>query len=508
MKEKVFMSVDLGTSLIKAAAFTLDGNCISIATEPVRDERPAPGIFIQKGDYIFESVVNCLTTVSNQLGDKVRDVEGIAFTGQMAGAMGVDENFNDVTTFSCSMDSRYLPYANAQREQYADIMYEIGGTSSPVMCSKYSWYKNEFPEEHKRIAKYVMVNGYVIGRLAGLKADDAKIDYSLITWTGLADVKNLKWSDTICKALDINPSILPKIVAPTTIGGYLDAKIADMVGLPSGVPLVVGAGDKIAGCTGAAILDEGETMFEAGSYGAICCNVKDFRLDIKNRNYDIIGTIDPKMYGLHKYIQGSGIVLDWFVESFMREKGDSKADAFAYAESAAKDIIPGSENMMAIGLLSGSAIPFDSELKGMFLGHTLNHTKGHFYHALLESFSYDLMLTVKSLNEQYPEYSNEPVKLIGGGAKSTVWPQMLADVTGRTFQKLRNKDVAPWGAALIAAKAVGAIDDIYSVAKDHVEITETIVPNMDTFERYQPYVRFYERIKQQMSNSYKELSRL
>lgn len=506
MAEKLYMAVDLGTSFIKSGVYSLDGVLLAGQSEPVKDERPSPGIFIQRGEFLYHAVCNCLKSTAECLGARAADVAAIAFTGQMAGSMGVDQNWNDVTTWSCSLDSRYLPYADTQRVRYGQDLFEIGGTSAPVMCSKYEWFKTEFPEEHKRIAKYVMLNGYMIGRLGNVPIEEAKIDYSLITWTGLSDIRRRAWSEKICREIGIPLDMLPEIVPCTTIGGYLDSKTAKTLGLPAGIPLVVGAGDKVSGCTGAAILGEGEKIFEAASYGAISCNVRDVRLDETAKNYDVIGGVDDRSFYVHKYIQGSGISTDWFVNEFVRKEGESVGEAFRRIDSEIAGIGVGSEKMMAIGLLSGSAMPFDSEVRGLFMGHTWAHTKAHFYHALLESFSYDLALTMRSIDKQYPAYAQSPVKIIGGGAKSPVWPQMLADITGRTFERLEREDVALWGAALLAAKSVGDIPDIAEAAKGHVGIKARFLPDGEKHAQYQKHIDLYDTVTRETHGLFRALN--
>ena len=221
MGRPLYMAVDLGTSFVKAGVYATTSECLARFSEPVKDERPGPGMFIQRGDDLFESVLRCLRGVAKELGDDARDVAAIAFTGQMAGSMGVDENWGDVTTWSCSMDSRYLPYADRQRAQFADDLFETGGTNAPVMCSKYVWFKEEFPAEHARIAKYVMLNGYVIGRLSHISVSEAKIDNSLTTWTGMADVRARRWSEKLCDEMGIDRALLPEIVDCTAVGGCL-----------------------------------------------------------------------------------------------------------------------------------------------------------------------------------------------------------------------------------------------------------------------------------------------
>lgn len=501
MNNQLFMAVDLGTSFIKTAVYGLDGVCLAIASEPVQDERPEPGIFLQRGDMLYGSVVRCIQKVVSHLGHRAADVCAIAFTGQMAGAMGVDENWNDITTWSCSLDSRYLPYANRQRELFADDLFQICGTNAPVMCSKYDWFQNDFPEEHKKIAKYVMLNGFVIGRLSGISTQDACIDNSLITWTGMADIRRRTWSEALCGKMGVDLEKLPKIVECTHVGGYLSEQMARQLGLRSGLPLVAGAGDKVSGCIGAAVFDYGDMIFEASSYGAISAMVQDVRLDEQKRNYDVIGAMNNGGYYAHKYIQGSGIAIDWFVENFMDKD-------FRKAEELAATAPLGSDHMLSIGLLGGSAMPFDSEQKGLFMGHTWNHHRGHFYRSLLESFSYDLALTLRSLENSYAYCQGQTIKLIGGGAKSAVWPQILADVTGHSFALLNRDDVALWGTALLAAAGTGAVTDIQAAARENVQTGKVFTPDENAHKAYAPYVDFYAEATLQMKQLYKTLNTL
>lgn len=249
-------------------------------------------------------------------------------------------------------------------------------------------------------------------------------------------------------------------------------------------------------------------IFEAASYGAVSCNVHDVRLHPVNRDYDVIGAVDSNSFYAHKYIQGSGIAIDWFVDTFVREETTDKKEAFNKIEALATGLQPGSERMLSVGLLGGSAIPFDSERHGLFMGHTFAHHKGHFYHALLEGFSYDLALTLESLAGQYPEYAQNSIKLIGGGAASSIWPQMLADVTGRTFERLSREDVALLGATLLAASAVGDVPNLNAVAKSHVQVKTVYTPDETRHAAYAPYIQLYHSFVQQLRPLYQELNRM
>ena len=122
-------------------------------------------------------------------------------------------------------------------------------------------------------------------------------------------------------------------------------------------------------------------------------------------------------------------------------------------------------------------MPFKGELKGSWSGFSWSHRPEHFYRALLESYAYDLAITLDSICETYPECEQSAVKVIGGGARSGAWLQILSDVTGRTFQRVDREDAALWGAVLLAGDALGVFSDIRETAREHIRVTGTILPD-------------------------------
>ena len=476
-----FLAIDLGTSFIKTGIYDTEGNVCGIEKEAVEDERPRPGVVVQRAEKLFDSVIRCIQKTVKSEPEAAAEVEALTFTGQMAGFMGVDEKWNDITTWSCFIDGRFVPYANRQKELYAKEFLEISGTNSPLMAPKIEWFAAEFPEEARKIRKYMMISGYVIGRLGNLPIEEAVMDHSFLSWTGLGDVRTQEWSEELCRMAGTKPEFLPRIVKSNEICGYLSDEMAAVTGLKSGLPLVSGAGDKVAGNVGAGVLSEGECIFEAGSYGAVSVYVKDYRTNPQANYYDAIPAAVDGLY-IHKYIPGSGMTLDWFVDTFL--KGRSKKEAFAEMEEKVSQIAPGCDGLMAIGLLGGNAMPFDGEIKGMWMGHTWSHREEHFYRALLESFAYDLALTTDSVRQVYPEYTDNTIKVIGGGARSQTWLHILADVTGRTFIQLDRDDVALWGASILAGNAIGVFPDIRATAQQHFREISRVEPDPANAEIY------------------------
>ena len=508
MNDMYLMAIDLGTSFIKAGVYSVNGDCIASESAPVKDSRPGPGIFIQKGEDLLGAVLECVRKTTDRIGEKKKNIEAISFTGQMSGFMGVDKDWNDITTWSCSLDSRYMPYAEKQMRELKDMFLRIGGTNFPQMAPKYAWFRNEYPEESKKIAKYLMISGYVIGKLGDIGVEEAVIDRSFTEWTGLADVQHDKWSEEICGQIGLDQKYLPKIVNSNQICAHLNKKMADILGLKAGIPLVSGAGDKAAGCLGAAVVDYGDTIFEASSYGEISCCVPEYRPDMDEKRLDVIPSAVPGDFFATHFIAGSGITLDWFINTFAKQDTQSVKEVFAEMEEKMKTVEPGCNGLMAIGLLSGSSMPLDGDLRGMWMGFDWSHGKEHFYKALLESFTYDFTLAMRRIEALYPEYRIEQVKMIGGGAKSPVWTQMCADVQQKEYAVLDREDVALWGASILAGNAVGIFADLKETAKKYVHIRKSYIPEIERGKKYMKNLELYKKYTVELHDFYRRLKEI
>jgi xylulokinase len=151
-----------------------------------------------------------------------------------------------------------------------------------------------------------------------------------------------------------------------TVAGKLSQEAADHIGLPSGIPLIAGAGDKIAGCIGCGILKPGDTVFEASSYGAVSVLAEGYVPNPERHDYDAIPAAEAGCYYLHKYLPGSGITLRWFLDTFGK---DLKGDDFGSVERGSGGCSAESDGLMAVGLLGGSAMPLTATSGGRGSGH-------------------------------------------------------------------------------------------------------------------------------------------
>ena len=353
-----------------------------------------------------------------------------------------------------------------------------------------------------------MISGYVIGKLGDIPIEDAVIDRSFTQWTGLADVQNDRWSQEICREIGLDEKYLPRIVNSNHICANLNKEMAAATGLKPGIVLVSGAGDKPAGCLGAGIVNYGDTIFEASSYGEVSCCVSEYRPDMDERRLDVIPSAIPGEFYATHFAAGSGITLDWFMNTFVKHGDMGTREIFADMEHKMTAIAPGCNGLMGIGLLGGSSMPLDGTLRGMWMGFDWSHSREHFYKALLESFTYDFTLSMQRIEELYPEYKTDHVRIIGGGAKSPVWTQMCADVQGKRYEVLNREDAAMWGAAILAGNAIGVFPDLKETALNHVKVKRVFQPDLTKREAYLPYLQLYKDYIVELHGFYERIGKL
>ncbi len=321
-------------------------------------------------------------------------------------------------------------------------------------------------------------------------------------------MQNDRWSDEICGAIGLDQKYLPGIVNSNHICAHLNEKMAKEAGLTAGIPLVSGAGDKVAGCLGAGIVDYGDTIFEASSYGEVSTCVPEYRPDMEERRLDVLPSAIPGDFYATHFVAGSGITLDWFMNTFVKQEGVGTKEMFARMEKEMADIRPGCDGLMAIGLLGGNSMPSDGALRGMWMGYDWSHSKAHFYKALIESFTYDFTLCLRSIERLYPEYKVDLVKIIGGGAKSPVWTQLCADVQNKRYAVMSREDVAMWGVSILAGNAIGVFGDLKETAKKYISVKKEYEPDEVNGKRYHKYMELYDQYVKELHGFYERIQKL
>lgn len=511
MPKTYLIGIDLGTSSTKAALYTEDGVLVADSTLEVPIYYPKPGVVEQENDDFYQTAAKTVRTCITESGIDPGQVAAIACDSQMAGIGTVDENFNPATRFDSWLDMRCEPYIDFMDKNYGDLVTQL--TGCPPTCdhgTKILWWKEEQPQDYRKIAKFVTPAGYVAGKMAGLRGEDAFIDYTFIHFSGLSDAQNGCWSDELCELFGIAGDKLPRIVEPWRIVGEVTETASKDFGLASGTVIAAGCGDTAASALGAGIV-KGGMLFDVAGTAAVLAGCTDrYAADVNNKALITMRSVIPGLWNPLAYIAGGGIALRWFRDQFYNQLHGDRQEAISelYPEMIAKTetVPPGSEGLFFSPHLGGRICPANPEMRGAWIGFSWGHTQAHFFRAILESVAFEYAYYLQILSQLIPNLDLIEARVVGGGARSLVWNQIKANVLNIPFQPLEGNEFGSWGSAMIAGKAAGVYNDLAEVASRHARPAGAPVdPIFETTKIYEPLITQYIEWQKVLSTSFSEI---
>jgi xylulokinase len=498
--KKLLLGIDIGTTGTKAALFNRDGELLGQGFEPSRLIQFRPGVVEQDMDEIYEetaqAVRQCLSTTS----EDPKDVAAISIDGQMAGICGIDENWNPATPYDSWLDTQSEPFVRMMMNLAGDRIIQLsGGPASFNHGPKILWWKNERPERYQRISKFVMPSVYVAGKMAGLKSEEAWIDYTYLHFSCLSDLMEKEWSKELCALFDIDLRKLPRILNPWDRVGNLSEKEAKEFGLVPGIPMAAGCGDTAATVLGGGVVRPGMAIDVAGTASCLITCTDRFTPDVKHRTVMWPRGVIPGLFTPIAYINGGGLNLEWFKDQFGQT-------SFQELDRLAEALEPGANRLLSIPHFGGRVCPNDPHLRGLWMGFSWNHRKEHFYRSLLESIAFEYAFYLKIQRDLQPEQPFEEVRVIGGGAKSRVWNQIKADVLQIPYVRLNQEEFATLGGAIIGGRMAGFWDDPAEVATRFAKPGDRIDPIRENSIHYQKLSDLYEELLSGMKELFEKVS--
>ncbi|GAP13146.1 sugar (pentulose and hexulose) kinase [Longilinea arvoryzae] len=512
MTKQYLIGVDLGTSATKAAIYRADGSLVAVASREVPIYTPRPGIVEQENDDFYRTAAETVKTCLQQSGIDPREVAAIAFDSQMAGIGTVDEDFKPATRFDSWLDMRCQPYIEEMNRIGGERVTQLTGCAPTCDHGpKILWWMHEHPQDFKRIAKFVTPSGYVAGKIAGLKADQAFMDYTFIHFSGFADSRACRWSDELCRMFGMDAEKLPHIVSPWDVIGEVKEAAAADFGLAAGTPVVAGCGDTAANALGAGMVRPGMLFDNAGTAAILAACTDQFVADLDNRALLNMHSVIPGLYNPLAYIAGGGLALRWFRDQFYNtHQGQSlPADEDIYAQmcTAAQAIPAGADGLFFSPHLGGRICPSDGQMRGAWLGFSWGHTQAHFFRAILEGVAFEYAYYLDILKRLIPGLALIETRATGGGAKSDVWNQIKADVLNVPYQHLPHSEFGTWGCAMLAGKATGVFGDLVETALAFSRpVGAPVAPRPDAVQVYQPLVGRYIEMEASLHDLFHRLA--
>lgn len=492
------IGVDLGTMGTKTGIFDAEGTLVAEASEESKLYYPRPGWVEQQHDEIYGSAVRTIRTCMEKSGIDPAQVAGVAFDGQMSGIGSVDRDWGTPTVYDSWLDTRCGAYIARLKEHEERIIALTGGPPTFSHGAKILWWMNERPEVYKRIAKFVVPGGYVAGRMAGLKGEEAFIDRTYLHFSSFSDTQAGRWSEDLISLFGIDRSKLPRILDPWEVIGHVTSEAATACGLLGGTPIAAGCGDQTAGMLGAGMVSPGLVFDSAGTASVFAVCLDRFVTDQKHRTLFTAALAIPNLYYALAYINGGGLNLRWFRDALAKqEKAEAEAtgvNIYQMLDQMASGLAPGSDKLIFLPHLGGRVCPSNPNTRGLYIGLNWSHTKAHLYRAMLEAVGYEYAYYLGIVRGLLPDLQFHETRVIGGGARSRLWNQIKADILGVPYVNLNREEFAVLGSAILAGYAVGVFEDLGETARRFVQTTNRIDPNMAHHARYQPLAQEYIKL--------------
>ncbi len=508
MAKTYLIGVDLGTSATKAALYRVDGTLVAEAHQEVPVYYPRPGVVEQENSDFYATAAATVRRCIVDSGIDPREVAAIAFDSQMAGVGSVDADYQPATRFDSWLDMRCEPFIEWMNREAGEQVTRL--TGCPPTCDhgpKMLWWKHEQPDAYRRVAKFLMPAAYVAGRMAGLRGEQAFIDHTFIHFSGFADTRQGRWSEALCETFGLDLDKLPRIVAPWDVIGEVTDAAAQDFGLAPGTVIAAGAGDTAANALGAGIVRPGMLFDVAGTAAVLAGCTDTFVADVDHRALLTMRSVIPGLWHPLAYIAGGGIALRWYRDQFynvargkaLPAEGELYDEMTAWALGAPV----GSDGLFFSPHLGGRICPASPAMRGAWVGFSWTHTQAHFFRAVLESVAYEYAYYLSILTELLPDLRLTEARAVGGGARSTAWNQIKADVLGVPYQRLDGNEFGTWGCALIAGKAAGLFNDLEARALEGAQsVVAPVNPIADRRAIYDPLIRRYIALQSTLNEFY------
>jgi len=504
------IGIDLGTSGTKSALYDTDGRCIASCTVEYPLYQPKNGWAEQDPADWWKAVVEGLSCIAHTDGVSVNDIRGIGLSGQMHGLVMLDKD-------GCVLRNSIIWCDQRTGAECAEIESLMGGrerlieiTANPALtgftASKIMWVKKHEPEIYEKCAHILLPKDYIRYMLTGEFATEV----SDASGMQLLDVPARQWSDEVLGRLDIDKSLLGKVYESAEVTGVLKNDIADAVGLPAGIPVAGGAGDNAAAAVGTGTVSDGDAFVTIGTSGVVYAHSSKVIIDKPGRVHTFCSAV-PGEWHVMGVTQGAGLSLKWFVENFCLEEtllaGKESVDRYVITDSEAAQSPIGANGLLYLPYLMGERTPhLDPDCRGVFFGLSGMHKRRDLIRAVMEGVTYSLADCVSVIDEMGVSVS--ALNACGGGGKSALWRQMMADAFNRPINQLETKEGPALGVAILAGVASGVYSSVGEACKNLIRVKRTAQPDAEASRIYAGYYDLYRSLYPALKNSYGKLTEL
>lgn len=472
--DSLVIGLDSSTQSAKALACDLAGNILAEGRAPIPLASPQPGYAEQDVEDWWRAATTALSQVSQQVD--TRRVAGLAISNQRETTAFLDADGQGIHPALLWLDERgESEIATVAQAFGRDALHAITGKPVDMTPALYrlAWMRRHRPEVLDRSARILDVQGFLVWRLAGEPAT---------SWTSadpfaLFDIRDKRWSEPILAHLGLSPQRLAPAHRPATRLGEVRAEAAAATGLPPGTPIFAGGGDGQCAGLGVDAARPGRVYLNLGT--AIITGIWSEHCAI-DRYWRTMISPTGEGYFLESCQRAGAFLVNWLLETLL---GSHDGVDFERLEEAAASLPIGSEGLLLCPYLIGCMDPhWDPEARAAFIGLSGNHRPGHLYRATLEGLTLEVARAIAAMIAA--GIPAREIVAIGGGAKSALWRQIVADATGLPVLTGRTVDASAVGAAMSAAVGAGLFDGFAEAARAMSSLEAVTEPNPEVAAQY------------------------
>jgi len=512
MKPIHLLGIDLGAQSAKVAIVDQQGTVKGLGQVSYEIQQPHPGWVETDPEVWWRAVVSGIGIAMDQAKVNSRDVAGIGISNMCPSLVMLDKEGNSLRPAILYLDRRSVAQSEKIINRFGleGIFGKVGNRIAPGTFSVTSmlWVKENEPEIYGKTFAFGHANTFLAARLTG----NFGMDWTNASFTGIFGTGgNRTWQGDMLGELGLDEDKLPRVLSSPTKIGVVSENASDMAGIPAGIPVAIGGADTACSAFGAAVTEPGQAFETSGTSVvlSVCCDKPEFDIRLMNRCHVV-----PDRWLQMGAMLAPGAAYQWFREQFCRyekEMGETlDIRPYEIMDLEAEKSAPGANGILFLPYLAGERSPiWDPYARGVFFGISLSTTRNDFIRAILEGTAYGIRQNMEIVESELG-FSIDAFHTVGGGAKSSIWSQIKADITGKAVHAMDIKETAVLGAAMLGGVAAG----VYSDCADAVKHTaaspaQTYHPDSRLYplysRRFEAYKALYLDLKDRFKNLHETL---
>ncbi|EPZ9227371.1 xylulokinase [Proteus mirabilis] len=475
----MYLGLDLGTSSVKAIIMNEQGDVVASHSIPLTLSRSHPQWSEQDPQAWWQATDEAIKQLSRT--QPMEQIQAIGLSGQMHGAVLLDAQQNILRPAILWNDGRSVKQCLRLAKQYPQFKEITGNLVMPGFTApKLQWVAENEAEIFCQIAHVLLPKDFLRWKMSGNFASDMS-DAAGTLWL---DMQKRDWSDELLAATGLSRCQMPTLFEGNQITGYLLPEIAKKWQMKQ-VPIIAGGGDNAAGAIGVGVYQPGQGMLSLGTSGVYFVVSEKFLQNSDNAVHSFCHAL-PQTWHLMSVILSAASCLDWVCQlTGISDVGAMFKEIEQHAHS--------DSSLLFLPYLSGERTPYNNaDAKGVFWGLTHQHQRADLCRAVLEGVSFALRQGIEVADKAGQHADN--ITLIGGGARSEYWRQLLADITGKTLDYRQGGDVGPaLGAARLAQLAINPAH-LSQIILSQPKLETRHVPNLEKHKAYQDKYNAFKKL--------------